>query len=148
VTGLVGRTRRSLVGRVRLWWPQVKASLGALRRSNRLALLIGGSLATELLFATALGLMARGFGDHVAFSELILINSATSLLSSFIPVPGGIGVVEVSLEVGLISAGMTPSAATATILLYRLANFYLPPLWGFRRVSLAGAERLPLGKAP
>jgi hypothetical protein len=26
-------------------------------------------------FATALGLMARGFGYHVAFSELILINS-------------------------------------------------------------------------
>jgi uncharacterized membrane protein YbhN (UPF0104 family) len=131
VTGLVGRIRRSLVGRVRVWWPQVKTSLGALRRSNRLALLIGGSLATELLFATALGLMARGFGYHVAFSELILINSGTSLLSSFIPVPGGIGVVELSLEVGLISAGMTPSAATATILLYRLATFYLPPLWGF-----------------
>jgi uncharacterized membrane protein YbhN (UPF0104 family) len=46
-------------------------------------------------------------------------------------VPGGIGVVEVSLQVGLISAGMTPSAPTATILLYRLATFYLPPLWGF-----------------
>ena len=130
VTGLVGRIRRSLVDRVRVWWPQVKTALGALRRSNRLALLIGGSLATELLFATALGLMARAFGYHVALSELILINSGASLLSSFIPVPGGIGVVELSLEVGLISAGMTPSAATATVLLYRLATFFLPPLWG------------------
>jgi glycosyltransferase 2 family protein len=130
VTGLVGRIRRGLVDRVRVWWPQVQTSLGALRRSNRLVLLIGGNLATELLFATALGLMARAFGYHVAFSELILINSGASLLSSFIPVPGGIGVVELSLEVGLISAGMAPAAATATILLYRLATFFLPPLWG------------------
>lgn len=45
--------------------------------------------------------------------------------------PGGIGVVEFSLEVGPTSAGMTASAAAATILLYRLATFYLPPLWGF-----------------
>lgn len=131
LTTLVSRIRRSLVDRVRVWWPQVKTSLGALRRSNRLALLIGGSLATELLFATALGLMARGFGYHVALSELILINSGSSLLSSLIPVPGGIGVVELSLEVGLTSAGMTVSAAAATVLLYRLATFYLPPLWGF-----------------
>ena len=130
-TTLITRIRRSLVERARVWWPQVKTALGTLRRSNRLALLIGGSLATEVLFAGALGLMARGFGYHVALSELILINSGTSLISSFIPVPGGIGVVELSLEVGLISAGMTPSAATATILLYRLSVFYLPPLWGF-----------------
>jgi hypothetical protein len=53
---LVARIRRTLVDRLRVWWPQVKTSLGALRRSNRLVLLIGGNLATELLFATALGL--------------------------------------------------------------------------------------------
>lgn len=127
----VAPLRRSLVERVRVWWPQVKAAVGALRRSNKLALLIGGNLATELLFATALGLMAQGFGYHLSLAELILINSGTSLLSSFVPVPGGIGVVEFSLEVGLTSAGMTASAAAATILLYRLATFYLPPLWGF-----------------
>ena len=131
VAGLVGRIRRSLVERARVWWPQVKAALGTLRRSHKLALLIGGNLATEVLFALALGLMARSFGYHLGLAELILVNSGTSLLSSFIPVPGGIGVVEFSLEVGLTSAGMTASAAAATILLYRLATFYLPPLWGF-----------------
>jgi uncharacterized membrane protein YbhN (UPF0104 family) len=46
-TGLVARIRRSLVDRVRVWWPQMKTALGALRRSNRLALLVGGNLATE-----------------------------------------------------------------------------------------------------
>jgi hypothetical protein len=93
----------------------------------------------------ALRLIARGFRYHIGFAELILINSGTSLLSSFIPVPGGIGVVEFSLEVGPPSAGMTASAAAATIRLYRFATFYLPPLW-LLRVSLAPAERLSLGQ--
>jgi uncharacterized protein (TIRG00374 family) len=55
----------------------------------------------------------------------------TSLFSSLIPVPGGIGVVEGGLVVGLSSDGMTQSAAFATVLLYRICTFYLPPIWGW-----------------
>jgi uncharacterized membrane protein YbhN (UPF0104 family) len=128
---LVGRIRRAVVARVREWWPQVKAAFGTLRSPNKLLLLIGGNLATEILFATALGLMARGFGAQIPLPTLILINSGTSLFASFIPVPGGIGVVEFGLEAGLTSAGMTPSAALGAILLYRVSTFYLPPVWGF-----------------
>jgi glycosyltransferase 2 family protein len=128
---LVRRVRRLVVGRVREWWPQVRASFATLRAPNKLVLLFGGNLATEVLFAVALGLMARGFGSHIPLAELILINSGTSLFASFIPVPGGIGVVEFGLEAGLTAAGMTPSAALATILLYRSATFYIPPSWGF-----------------
>src|SRR5262249_54759798 len=125
---LVGRIRTAIVNRVKAWWPQVRQALGALRQSNKLVLLLGGNLATEILFATALGLIARGFGYHIPLTALILINCSTSLLSSIIPVPGGIGVAEFGLEVGLTSAGMTPSAAAATVLIYRLATFYLPPI--------------------
>jgi uncharacterized membrane protein YbhN (UPF0104 family) len=128
---LVGRLRNAIVNRVRVWWPQVRESLNALRQSNKLVLLVGGNLATEILFASALGLIARGFGYHIPLTALILINASTSLFSSLIPVPGGIGVVEFGLEVGLTSAGMTPSAAAATVLIYRLATFYVPPTWGF-----------------
>jgi uncharacterized membrane protein YbhN (UPF0104 family) len=127
----VRRIRRAVTSRAREWWPQVVASFSALRSPNKLLLLIGGNLATEILFASALGLMARGFGYHIPLGELILVNSGTSLFASFIPVPGGIGVVEFGLEAGLTAAGMTPSAALATILLYRTATFYLPPTWGF-----------------
>jgi hypothetical protein len=72
------------------------------------------------------------------------MNSGTSLLSSFIPVPGGIGVVEFALEVGLTSAGMSVSAAPAAILLYRLATFDLAPRVGVLRVPMAPAQPLPL----
>lgn len=128
---LARRIRTAIVNRVKGWWPQVRQSLGALRQSNKLVLLLGGNLATEILFAIALGLMARGFGYHIPLTALILVNAGTSLLSSIVPVPGGIGVAEFGLEVGLTSTGMTASAAAATVLIYRLATFYLPPTWGF-----------------
>ena len=35
------------------------------------------------------------------------------------------------LTLGLTSAGMTPEAAVAAVLLYRISTFYLPPAWGF-----------------
>ena len=60
-----------------------------------------------------------------------MINISVSLLASFIPVPGGIGVAEFGLTVGLTSAGMSPEAAIAAVLLYRISTYYLPPLWGF-----------------
>ena len=60
-----------------------------------------------------------------------MINLSVSLFATFIPVPGGIGVTEFGLTVGLTGAGMTEEAALATALLYRLCTFYLPPFWGF-----------------
>ena len=54
-----------------------------------------------------------------------------SLLASFVPVPGGIGVQEFGLTLGLTAAGMSEEAALAAVLLYRAATFYIPPLWGF-----------------
>jgi len=131
VVVLVGRIRRPLVDRVRVWWPQVRESLTALRSANRLRLLILGNIATELLFAAALGMFTRALGYHISFAELLLINESVSLLSSFIPVPGGIGVTEFGLMVGLTSAGMSQESALVAVILYRLSTFYLPPVWGF-----------------
>ena len=60
-----------------------------------------------------------------------MINISVSLLASFVPVPGGVGVAEFGLTLGLTTAGMPPEAAVAAVLLYRISTFYLPPLWGF-----------------
>ena len=62
VAGVVGRIRRAIVERVRAWWPQFRISLEALRAPHKLALLLGGNIAGEVLFASALGLFARGLG--------------------------------------------------------------------------------------
>jgi glycosyltransferase 2 family protein len=128
---LVGRIRRAIVDRIRTWWPQVRTSVAGLRTSHKLVLLFGGSIATEILFAAALGLFARGLGYDISLVDLLVINMSVSLLASFIPVPGGVGVVEFGLTLGLTAAGMSPEPALAAVLLYRISTFYLPPSWGF-----------------
>jgi glycosyltransferase 2 family protein len=48
-----------------------------------------------------------------------------------LPVPGGIGVAEGGLMLGLTKAGVPAEPAFAVVLMYRTATFYLPPVWGF-----------------
>lgn len=131
VVVLVRRLRDAIAERVRRWWPDVKATLASLRAGNKLGLLLGGSLATELLFALALGVFANAFGYDIALTDLLLINISVSLLATLLPVPGGIGVTEFGLTLGLTAAGMPEEAALAAVVLYRVATFYLPPVWGF-----------------
>jgi uncharacterized membrane protein YbhN (UPF0104 family) len=102
-------------------------------------LLFGGNLATKLLFAVPLLVIVRGFGYHVGLAEILFINISVSLLAGVMPVPAGIGVVEGGLAYGLVGAGMTEEAAFAAVLLYRLATFYLPPIWGY--LALRWLER-------
>jgi uncharacterized membrane protein YbhN (UPF0104 family) len=131
VVTLVRRLRAAITERVRRWWPDVRATLASLRAGNKLGLLLGGSLATEVLFAIALGIFANAFGYDVSLADLLLINISVTLLATFVPVPGGIGVTEFGLTVGLTAAGMPDEAALAAVVLYRVATFYLPPVWGF-----------------
>ena len=111
--------------------PRCAAPCSGCARSDKLGLLLGGSLATELLFATALGVFANALGYDVSLADLLVMNISVSLLGSFVPIPGNIGVAELGLTVGLVSAGMTEEAALAAVLLYRAATFYIPPVWGF-----------------
>jgi uncharacterized membrane protein YbhN (UPF0104 family) len=131
VLALVRRIRDAIADRVRRWWPDVRVTLRSIRAGNKLGLLVGGSLATELLFAVALGVFANAFGYDISLANLLLINISVSLLATFVPVPGGIGVTEFGLTVGLTAAGMTEEAALAAVVLYRVSTFYLPPVWGF-----------------
>lgn len=128
---LVPRIRDPLRERLHRWIPEVRSAFGSLRGRNKIGLLVIGNVATEVLFAAALGLFARAIGFDIGLAELILINTGVSLVSSFIPVPGGIGVTEFGLTLGLTGAGMPEEAALAAVVLFRLAAFYVPPVWGF-----------------
>jgi uncharacterized membrane protein YbhN (UPF0104 family) len=139
---LVPRLRNPVVERVRRWWPDVRAAVLGLRTADKLGLLLGGSLATEILFATSLGMFANALGYDVSLAELLVMNISVSLLSSFVPIPGGIGVAELGLTVGLVAAGMPEEAALAAVLLYRASTFYVPPLWGFFAMRWLQRNRL------
>ena len=48
-----------------------------------------------------------------------------------VPVPGGIGITESALIVGLTGVGVEETVAFAAVISYRLSTFYLPPIWGY-----------------
>jgi glycosyltransferase 2 family protein len=128
VLGWVGRTAREAFDVLR-----------GLRSPRRVLMLFGGNLTAELLFAASLGVFVQAFGYSLALHELLFINMAVSLLAGLLPVPGGIGVAEGGLILGLTSFGVPQEAAFAAVMLYRFSTFYLPPIWGY--FSLNWLER-------
>jgi uncharacterized membrane protein YbhN (UPF0104 family) len=91
----------------------------------------GGSLASELLYALALGATCLAYGVHLNLGQLIFINTSAAVLSSVVPVPGGVGAAEAALSTGLIAMGVDHSTAFAIAITQRLCTFYLPPIWGY-----------------
>lgn len=136
---VLGRLRRFVLGWERRLAGEAAQALSGLRSPRRLALLVGGNLASEVLFALALGTFVAAFGYPIGFGELLLTNISVGLLAGLVPVPGGIGVAEGGLTFGLVQAGVPEEAAFAAVLMYRMATFYLPPLWGY--VALRWLER-------
>jgi uncharacterized membrane protein YbhN (UPF0104 family) len=128
---LVPRLRRTVVTFVRTLVVDAIDAARGLTSPRRLAMLFGGNLANELLFAGALWAFVRALGYPVGLAELVLINISVGLLSGLIPVPGGIGVVEGGMTFGLVRAGLPEETAFAAVLMYRFATFYVPPTWGF-----------------
>jgi glycosyltransferase 2 family protein len=115
--------------------PEIKSGLSGLwsvaRVRQKRVELFGGNIASELTYALALGATCLAYGVHLNLAQLVLANTAASVLSSLIPVPGGIGAAEASLSAALIAMGVDKPTAFAIALTQRLCTFYLPPIWGF-----------------
>jgi uncharacterized membrane protein YbhN (UPF0104 family) len=110
---------------------KVGAASEVLRSPTKILQLFGGNVLCQVLFAVALGACARAFGEDLSLSSLVLINTVVSLFAGLLPVPGGMGVSEAGLTLGLTSAGVPSEIAFAIALAYRFASFYLPPIWGY-----------------
>lgn len=131
VVALIPRYRR----RMAEWWHiAVEGIGGALRifRSMRqVAQLFGGNLLSELLLAITLGIVVHAYGGTLGLATLVVIQSGTAVINGFVPIPGGIGVWELLLTGALVAAGVPHADAIAIAISYRLATFYLPPIWGW-----------------
>jgi uncharacterized protein (TIRG00374 family) len=111
-------------------WAEAKEALRVLRHPKKLVLLLGGNLVAQVMLAVILGLCLQAFGHSTSLAALILVNAFVTLFAGFMPVPGGVGVAEAALAAGLIAIGIPEGTAVSTAIAYRLATFYLPPLWG------------------
>lgn len=108
-------------------WKSLKV-LGSQQR--RQIGIMGGALATELVYALALGCFAQAYDIGLSPIELIAVNTAGSMLASVVPSPGGIGSAEAALTGALVALGVPAETAFPIALTQRLGTQYLPPLWG------------------
>jgi uncharacterized membrane protein YbhN (UPF0104 family) len=71
-----------------------------------------------------------GVGAELGTVEFARVFFVVTLLSSFVPVPGGVGVVEAGLSGALVAAGVDPTTALAGVLVYRLLTYVVPIVVG------------------
>ncbi len=124
--------------------PGVKSALSGLwsvaRDRRKRVELFGGNVLSELSYALALGASCLAYGVDLNLAQLVFINTSASVLSSLIPVPGGIGAAEAALSAGLIALGVDESTAFAIAITQRLCTFYLPPIWGYLALRWLGRK--------
>ena len=128
----VPRLRRLAAEKVR---PTVSGIWGNLKTvassPNKLVLLLGGAFGRDLLVAMALSVSLRAFGDHLRLPTLIVVITLAAMIGGVAPSPGGLGVVEAGMILGLTAAGVSEADATAAVFIQRLFSSYLPPIWGW-----------------
>ena len=128
----VPRLRRLASDKLR---PKVRDIWGNLKEvaksPRKLVLLVGGSFAQELVVAMALSVSLRAFDDHLRLPTLIVVIFLAGIIGGISPSPGGMGVVEAGMILGLTAAGVAEADATAAVFIQRLFTSYLPPIWGW-----------------
>jgi glycosyltransferase 2 family protein len=124
-------SRRRLLTRVKPWLAEARHTLAGVRSPSRLVLILGGNLGSELLLAATLTVVVHAFGASASYLTLLVVMVGVGLFASLIPVPGGIGVVEGALVIGLTAAGIDQATAIVCAVTYRLCTYYLPPIWGW-----------------
>ena len=128
----VPRLRRLAAEKAR---PKVRDIVGNFREIARspgkLVLLAGGAVGRDLLIAMAMSVSLRAFDDHLRLPVLIVVITLAGIIGGASPSPGGMGVVEAGLILGLTAAGIGEADATAAVFVQRLFTSYLPPVWGW-----------------
>ncbi|WP_407940186.1 flippase-like domain-containing protein [Nakamurella leprariae] len=90
----------------------------------------------------ALLVVCTAFGIDVTLVQAATLHLGSQAARQFTVTPGAVGIVEVVLIGGLVSLGAPAAAATAAVLLYRVASHWIP-------MALGGlAARAPGRRAP
>jgi uncharacterized membrane protein YbhN (UPF0104 family) len=128
----VPRLRRLAADKARPKLRQVWADLKLLAAQPvKLVELFSGALSAQIMVALALGASLHAFGQQLSLATIFIVITLASMLGGVSPVPGGMGVVEAGMILGLTAAGVPETDAVAATFVQRMFTSYLPPLWGW-----------------
>jgi uncharacterized membrane protein YbhN (UPF0104 family)/tRNA A-37 threonylcarbamoyl transferase component Bud32 len=111
-------------------------SLQVLRTPRKLARIGFGSVMWNVVAALVLGCSLNAFGYSANFASLILVNTLVALFAGLIPVPGNVGVAEAAITAGLVAIGIPQAVAMSTAIVYRLATYFVPAIYGYVSLTL------------
>jgi len=98
---------------------------------RKIVQIFGGMLIAQLSTAIALGLALHAFNEHLSIPVILVVITLGSMLGGVSPVPGGMGVVEAGMILGLRAAGIPSDQAVAAVFVQRMFTAYLPPFFGW-----------------
>lgn len=100
-------------------------------RPAKIVGIFGGMIIAQLAVAFALGTSLHAYHQSISLPVILVVLTLGSMLGGVSPVPGGMGVVEAGMILGLKAAGVPDSAAVAAVFIQRLFTAYLPPIAGW-----------------
>jgi uncharacterized membrane protein YbhN (UPF0104 family)/tRNA A-37 threonylcarbamoyl transferase component Bud32 len=104
----------------------------AVKTPSRVALLIGGNVVAQCLYAASLLACLHAFGASINFWTLLALNIGISVIASLVPIPGGGTAVRAVGLAGMVTAfGVPAAAASAAVLTHQLAVTYVPAIPGW-----------------
>lgn len=119
---------RRVVPPIKTAIPQV---LSVLQHPRKLAQLLGGALLLDMSFVASLVCATRAFGADQPVAAIAVVYFAGAIIGSAVPTPGGLGGIEAAMSAGLIAIGLDGGTAVSSVLLYRLATYWLPIPFGW-----------------
>ncbi|MEO6467756.1 MAG: lysylphosphatidylglycerol synthase domain-containing protein [Acidimicrobiia bacterium] len=109
-----------------------RSTLDAMRSPRRIALLIGGNVVAQVMYATALLCCLRAFGTGASLWTLLALQVGISVIAGLVPIPGlDTAVSTLSMSGALVAVGVDGSAAAAAVVTNTLVVSYLPAIPGW-----------------
>ena len=132
VAAAIPPLRRWLTSHVRnLFLGVIPRMLDLVRSPTKLATGFGGIILVSLAFVACLDASIHSFGGSLPFATIAVVYLAGNAAGSAVPVPGGIGPIELALTALLTGAGLPLAVATPAVLVFRVLTFWLPVLPGW-----------------
>lgn len=128
---------------MRSTYTKTRSDFGELaRRPSKFGLLFGGQAIAKMSTIIAFVLSCGAFDVDLGFIELGALYMVANTVASAVPAPGGVGAIEAALVFVLVGSGVDQATAWASVLLFRLVNYWFPTIPGF--IGLRISERREL----
>jgi undecaprenyl-diphosphatase len=109
-----------------------RTTLEAMRSPRRIALMIVGNVAAQLMYASTLLFCLYAFGSGAPFWTLLALHVGISVVAGLVPIPGlDTAVSTLSMSAALIAVGVDGTAAAAAVVANTLVNDYVPAIPGW-----------------